>query len=95
LIWVFFHRLGVEDLSIMLTNIEILAVMLGKDNLLFIVSELQIRHILVSLWGWVVRMTAFLLLLKGFLILFDLLGTLLRFACKISPVDLAAEDSSL
>lgn len=96
LLRVVLDRLGVQNLPVVLANLQVLVVVVGKDNLLLIVTQLQIRYILVNLCWRLIRLASLFLFLSLLLFLLELLGRLLGFAGKIFlVVDLATQDSSL
>ena len=77
----------------MLANIKILIVVLSEDNLLFVVLELEVRHVVLFDVGHL--LTPRLLLLAVLVLLLKLLGRLLGLAGQVAGADLAAEDAGL
>lgn len=92
---IFFDRLCIQNLSVILANIKVFVLVLGQCDLLLVVAELEIRHIVLGLYRWVVRTSRLLLLFPLLLLLLQLLGRLLRLPCEIPCADLPAEDTSL
>ena len=95
LLWVVLDSLGVQDFSVVLAHIEVFVVMVGQGNLLVVVTQLEIGHIVIHLHRSLIRATGLLPLLGLLLELLDLLGALLRLAVEIPLVDFADEDGSL
>ena len=86
-------RLCIQNLSVVLANIKVLVLMLGKDDLLLVVSQLQVGCVIWLLLGHL--LAAGLLLLTFLLLLLELLGRLLRLSGEVSCADLAAQDAGL
>jgi len=89
------NSLSIQNFSVVLANIQILVVVVGKSDLLVVVAELKVGHIIIDFHGGFVRSSSLLSLLRLLLQLLDLLGGLLRFAVEIALVDLADENRGL
>ena len=98
LLGIILHRLRVQHLPVVLAGLQVLVVVFRERDLLLVVPELQIRHIIVNrfihLSHCPVRTHPFPLLLL-LLRLLDLFDRLLRFPREVSGTDLPAQDLSL
>jgi len=79
---IFFNRLRVQHLPVMLAGFQILVIVLGESNLLFIVTELEIRDVVFGLLGRIVRSSVLLPLFLLLALLLQLLWRLLGFRAK-------------
>jgi hypothetical protein len=78
-----------------LADIEVLVIVVGQSDLLVIVTQLKIGHIVIHLHRSLIRPTGLLSLLRLLLELLNLFGTLLWFPGKVPLVNLADEDRGL
>jgi hypothetical protein len=76
-------------------NIQILVVMVCKNDLLLVITELQVCHVFVDFHRRFIGSACLFSLLSRLLELFDFLRGLLWLASEVSLVDLATEDRSL
>jgi hypothetical protein len=83
--------LGVQHLPVVFAHIQVLGVVLGQQNLLSVIAQLEVCNI-VLLLGLRLDLALLLALL---LLLLQLLGGLLGLAGEIAGADLAAEDTGL
>jgi len=88
-------RLRIQDFSVVFADIEVLVVVVGEGDLLIVVTELEVGHIVLHLHRGLIRSTGLLALLRLLLELLDLFRALLWLAVEIPLVDLADEDRSL
>jgi hypothetical protein len=95
LVGVLLDRLGIQDLPVVLADIEVLAVVLGQGDLLLVVPELEVRHVVLRLDGRVVNASGLLLLLALLLVLLKLLGGLLGPTLEVLCADLPAQNTRL
>ncbi len=95
LIGILLHRLGIQDLTVMLTSIQILLLMLRERNLLLKVPKLQVRDIILLLHRWIIHPPIPLLLLPLLLFLLNLLGRPLGLPREIFRADFSAQDRGL
>jgi hypothetical protein len=92
---IFFNRLGVQHLPVMLAGFQILVIVLGESNLLLIVTELEIRDVVFGLLGRIVRSSVLLPLFLLLALLLQLLWRLLGLSRKVSRTYLPAENGCL
>ena len=83
LLRILFHRLSVQNLAVVFACIKIFIFVLGKGDLLFVVSELEICDIVRLLQRRIVHASVFLLVFTLLFICFYLLGSLLWLPCEI------------
>ena len=95
LLRVVLNRLGIKDFTVMLAHFQVLVVVVGQNDLLLEIAQLQVRDVVINLHGSLIGTTGLLPLLGRLLELLNLFGTLLRLAGKVALVDLAAEDRGL
>ena len=88
-------RLRVQDLSVVFAHFQVLVVVVGEDDLLLEVAELEVGHVVIDLHRSLVRSPGLLALFGLLPPLLDLLGALLGLARKVPPVDLATQDGGL
>lgn len=79
----------------MLASVEVLVVVLCERDLLFVVLELQIRHVIFRLDRRVINTPRLLLLLSLFPVFLELLRRLLRPTLEVLGADFPAQDASL
>ena len=92
---IFLDRICIQDFPVVFADLEVFVFMVGENDLLLVVTELQICHIFVDLHRGLIRCTSLLPFLSLLLKLLNLLGGLLRLARKVAFVDLAAQDGAL
>ena len=93
LLGILLDRLGIQHLSVVLAHVEVLGIVLGQDDLLLVVAQLEVRHVVLLLLGHL--LTAGLLFIALFLLLLQLLGRLLGPPRQVPRADLAAQDAGL
>lgn len=87
------NGLGVQDLPVVLAHVQVLVIVLGQENLLLVVAQLEVGDIIQRLDGRVVGAPVLLRLLTFLPLLLQLLRGLLRLPREVSCADLPAQDT--
>jgi len=90
---VFLDRLRVQDLPVVLAHVQVLVLVLGQDDLLLVVAQLQVRHVVLLDLGDLLAPVQLLLPLLGLLV--QLLGRLGGPPRQVLGADLPAQDARL
>ena len=93
--WVVFDGGGVEDLAVVFAGVEVVVIVLGEGDLLFVVAEFEVGDVVGFFEGRVVGCAVFLFVFPLFLVGFDLLRRLSGFAGEVACADFAAQDAGL
>ena len=93
LLRVLLHSLRVQHLPVVLAYVQVLGLVLGQDDLLLVVPQLEVCDVVLLDLGHV--FAAGPLLLPLLQLLLELLGRLLGLAREVLGADLAAQDAGL